>query len=162
MCLRTVVAAEEGTSWTYDVDAAALRGAETILFVEDEAFVRDVTSDVLRSAGYTVLTARNPSEALIAYGEHPGAVKLLLADVVLPGETGRVLADRLRTRNPKLRVLFVTGYAEQMGPSDEHDGDCLAKPFSTALLLRKIRRVLDCEQMLAGEQSHVRHAAGNA
>ncbi|MGP0020469.1 MAG: response regulator [Candidatus Sulfotelmatobacter sp.] len=117
-----------------------LAGAETILLVEDEAFVREVTGEVLRSAGYEVLIARNASEAESAYAGRRGGVELLLSDVVLPGENGRVLAGRLRRDHPELKVLLVTGYAEQMGLREE---ECLAKPFSTDVLLRKVREMLD-------------------
>jgi two-component system, cell cycle sensor histidine kinase and response regulator CckA len=117
-----------------------LAGAETILLVEDEAFVREVTGEVLRSAGYEVLTARNATEAAGVYAGRRGGVELLLSDVVLPGENGRALAGRLRRENPELKVLLVTGYAEQMGLREE---EFLAKPFGTDALLRKVREVLD-------------------
>jgi len=117
-----------------------LAGAETILLVEDEAFVREVTCEVLRSAGYEVLTARNAGEAAGVYAGRRSGVELLLSDVILPGENGRVLARRLRRENPELKVLLVTGYAEQMGLREE---ECLAKPFSTDVLLRKVREMLD-------------------
>jgi len=108
-----------------------------ILFVEDEAFVRLVTCEVLRSAGYSVFTAKNAAEALEIYQRRRGALELLLTDVVLPDENGLELAGRLRRDNPELKVLFVTGYAEQMG------ADRLAKPFSTEVLLRRLRGLLD-------------------
>ena len=121
----------------------ALDRAETILFVEDEKFVRDVTCEVLRSAGYRVLTAKNASEGLRLYEAHRGHVDLLLTDVVLPGETGRVLAARLRRQDQELRVLFVTGYAEHMGLREIGLTECLAKPFSTEALLARVRRLVD-------------------
>jgi two-component system, cell cycle sensor histidine kinase and response regulator CckA len=126
--------------------AEALAGAETILLVEDEAFVREVTGEVLRSAGYEVLIARDAVEAAGVYSARPDSVELLLSDVVLPGENGRVLARRLRRENPQLKVLLITGYAEQMGLHGEREEDeeeCLAKPFSTAVLLRRVRQRLD-------------------
>jgi DNA-binding NtrC family response regulator len=67
------------------------------------------------------------------YEERRGEVELLLSDVVLPGETGRALAGRLRRGNPELKVLLVIGYAEQMGMRDTTREECLAKPFSTAV-----------------------------
>ena len=114
--------------------------AQTILFVEDEAFVRGVTCEVLESAGYQVLVANNALEALRVYDARRSEVELLLTDVVLPGETGYVLADKLRRENPDLKVLFVTGYLEQMAAMAE---ECLAKPFSTEMLLHRVRRLLD-------------------
>jgi len=122
--------------------AEELPGAETILLVEDEAFVRDVASEVLRSAGYEVLTAGNAVEAASVYFGH-GGVELLLSDVILPGENGRVLARRLRRENPELKVLLVTGYVEQMGlQGTQQEEECLAKPFSTAVLLHRVREML--------------------
>jgi CheY-like chemotaxis protein len=120
-----------------------LEEAETILLVEDEAFVREVTCEVLRSAGYRVLTAKNAVEAAREYDQAYGEVDLLLTDVILPGETGRVLAARLRLENPGLKVLLVTGYVEQMGVSEAGYEECLAKPFSSGVLLRRVRQVID-------------------
>jgi len=129
--------------WCPDAGEETLRGAETILFVEDEAFVREVTCEVLRSAGYRVLTAKNATEAMCYYEACRGAVELLLTDVVLPGETGFALAVRLRRQNPELKVLLVTGYAEQMGRREAKHEECLAKPFSTEALLQSVRDLLD-------------------
>jgi len=123
---------------------------ETILLVEDEAFVREVTGEVLRSAGYRVVSARNAAEAAHAYDERGGEVELLLSDVVLPGETGRALAGRLRGANPRLKVLLVTGYAQHIGGREVGEEECLAKPFSTDALLRRVREIIDRE-VVAGE-----------
>lgn len=133
-----------GTSGSWlSTDEGALTGNETILFVEDEAFVREVTCEVLRSAGYRVLTARNAAEGVQAYDLERGAVDLLLTDVILPGENGRALAAWLKRKNPDLRVLFVTGYVEQMGLRMGEQEECLAKPFSRGTLLQTIRRLVD-------------------
>jgi two-component system cell cycle sensor histidine kinase/response regulator CckA len=124
-------------------DEESLGGAETILFVEDEAFVRGVTSEVLRTAGYEVLTAQNAADGVRIFEARHADVQLLLTDVVLPGETGRAMAGRLRRRNPELKVLLVTGYGEQMGPREGGREECLAKPFSVEVLLRRVRVMLD-------------------
>src|SRR5579864_4138177 len=118
-------------------------GPATILWVEDEPFVRDVTCEILRSAGYRVLVARNAEEAVEIYGQRGHEVDLLLTDVILPGATGRVLAGRLRRAESALKVLYVTGYAEQMGVCSLENEDCLAKPFSTSALLETLRGMLD-------------------
>jgi two-component system cell cycle sensor histidine kinase/response regulator CckA len=131
--------------WCTQVDAGLRRCAETILFVEDETFVREVTSEVLRAAGYEVLTAQNASEATRLYEQCPGGIDLLLTDLVLPGETGRQLAARLAQGNPRLKILFVTGYAEHMRMSPGQE--CLPKPFSTSALLAKVRQVLDLREL---------------
>jgi len=139
---------EEQTAGTNEswltTDEGALTGNETILYVEDEAFVREVTCEVLRSAGYRVVTARNAAEGAQAYDLERGAVDLLLTDVILPGENGRALAGRLKRGNPALKVLFVTGYAEQMGLRMGEHEECLAKPFSSGTLLQTLRRLIDC------------------
>jgi two-component system, cell cycle sensor histidine kinase and response regulator CckA len=137
-------------------------GAETILFVEDEAFVRDVTREVLLATGYAVLTARTAAEGLIAYQEHHGAIDLLLTDIVLPGESGHTLASKLRLLNPEMGVLFVTGYPEQMNVREAESAECLAKPFSTGVLLRRIRELLDRRQVWRQESRLVKHASGCA
>lgn len=141
--------------------AERLAGAETILLVEDEAFVREVTGEVLRSAGYEVLTAKDAAEAASVYTARPGGVELLLSDVVMPGENGRALAKRLRRENPELKVLLVSGYAEQMGQPGAEE-ECLAKPFSTDVLLRRVRRMLDRPGLPTATEGLLRPACGNA
>ena len=159
---QTPQVTKEAIHWNCGLDQELPGGAKTILFVEDEAFVRNVTSEVLRSAGYKVLTAKNADEALAAYREYPGAVDFLLTDVVLPGATGVTLAARLRREDPELKVLFVTGYAEQLGLCNSEKAECLAKPFSTVVLLQRIAQLFDCRQAWAGEHRRLKHACGNA
>lgn len=161
MCVQTTEKLEEASGWCRGADEEMLAGAETILLVEDEAFVRDVTCKVLRSAGYRVLTAKNAAEAVRVYDARRGEVELLLTDVILPGETGRVLAGRLRRKDPELKVLLVTGYAEQMGRREAKPEECLAKPFSSAVLLRKVRQLLDRTGLGIGTEDLVTHACGN-
>jgi two-component system, cell cycle sensor histidine kinase and response regulator CckA len=129
MCMQALEAIT-GNAWDHSVIRSLGRN-ETILFVEDEDFVRDVTGEVLRSAGYQVLAVRNASEALAVYNEYLGEIDLLLSDVILPGETGRSLAKNLKLKNPALAVLLVTGYVEQMASQEAEHSECLAKPFST-------------------------------
>jgi CheY-like chemotaxis protein len=124
-----------------------VRGWETILFVEDEGFVREAAREVLQSAGYQVLTAKTAAEAARVYEQSCGEVELLLTDVVLPGETGPRLAQRLREKDPALRVLLITGYAEELGLRAENPEELLAKPFSTPVLLKKVRQLLDCSRI---------------
>ena len=161
-CLQTAETVRGGLGWNCALGEAKSGGCETILFVEDEAFVRNVTSEVLRSAGYKVLTARNADEAMAAYREHCGAVDFLLTDVILPGETGVTLARILRREDPELKVLVVTGYAEQLGLFSNEHAECLAKPFSTVGLLQRIKQLLESRPAWVGEQRRVKHACGNA
>ncbi len=119
----------------------------TILLVEDEAFVREVAGQVLCSAGYSVLTARNASEALLAFREHPEAVQLLLTDVVLPDRNGCDLALELAGLCRNIRTIFTSGYPENSVTRKALPPGCsyLPKPFSADSLLRKVRDVLDIE-----------------
>jgi CheY-like chemotaxis protein len=87
-----------------------LRGHETILLVEDESFLREVTCEILESAGYRVLKARTATEAISVFDECRTIVRLLLTDVVLPGQNGRDLATDLRNVSPKLKIIFTSGY----------------------------------------------------
>jgi CheY-like chemotaxis protein len=86
------------------------RGHGTILLVEDESFLREVTCEILESAGYRVLKARTAAEAISAFDEYKTIVRLLLTDVVLPGQNGRDLATDLRSISPKLKIIFTSGY----------------------------------------------------
>jgi CheY-like chemotaxis protein len=152
---------EDASGWCLGAGDETLRGGETILYVEDEAFVRDVTCEVLRSAGYRVITARNAKEAMRYYDDCRGQVELLLTDVVLPGETGLVLAGRLRGEDPDLKVLLVTGYGEQMGRRGAEHEECLAKPFSTEVLLQSVRHLLDQGEVQLAVGALVTHVCGN-
>jgi CheY-like chemotaxis protein len=120
-------------------------GAETILLVEDEEFVRKVTSEVLESAGYRLVSARCAAEALDAQRTCPEPVDLLLADLVLPGTSGHQLAHEFAGLCPHARILLMSGYTEQLALSGlpPHGRECLAKPFSTRTLLRRVREALD-------------------
>jgi two-component system, cell cycle sensor histidine kinase and response regulator CckA len=113
----------------------------TILYVEDEAFVREVTREVLQAAGYCVLAAKDAAEAIALYQEHCGGIDLLLTDVVLPGENGRELAARLKRRNERLKVILASGYGEQMA-DEGTPNECLPKPFSSEVLLQRVGELL--------------------
>ena len=127
------------------------RGNETVLLVEDEPSVRRIMKKVLVGAGYEVLEAGNADEALRTSGERPGNVDVLLTDVVMPGKTGRQLAERLLQERPSLRVVYMSGYTPGdvpalMGLDDGHA--FLQKPIRPTQLLSKIREVLDCRQLM--------------
>jgi signal transduction histidine kinase len=129
------------------VSSAAPRAAarETILLVEDNDGVRDFARTVLEELGYTVLEAANAESALRILGEEP-AVDLLFTDVVLPGMSGRELANRAITMRPDLPVLYTTGYTRN---AIIHNGrldpgvHLLSKPFAQHDLARKVREMLD-------------------
>jgi PAS domain S-box-containing protein len=121
-------------------------GTETILVVEDEEGLRRVAVRALTSAGYKVLVAANGGDALQTLEQTAGPVHLLVTDIVMPGMSGRELADRLRDTRPDMRVLFSSGYTEDVilrhGVLDEHL-HFLAKPYSISDLRAKVRQVLD-------------------
>lgn len=110
---------------------------ETILLVDDEASVLRATSAILRSAGYRVLEAASPSEALLAATRD---FDMLLSDIVLPGITGRELAKRIREQRPSLPVLFISGYVPEGRAQPEPD--LLAKPYTPEALLARVREGL--------------------
>jgi two-component system, cell cycle sensor histidine kinase and response regulator CckA len=126
--------------------AGVPRGVETVLLVEDAAPVRAVARQVLERQGYTVLEAPNGEAALRIAEEHPGPVQLLVTDVVMPGLSGRQLADRLARLRPELKVLFTSGYTDDSIVRHgilEAEIAYLQKPFTPDALARKVREVLD-------------------
>jgi CheY-like chemotaxis protein len=125
---------------------APSRGGETILLVEDEEAVRGIAKIALELQGYKVLTAANGNEALQRASVHAGAIDLLATDIVMPGMSGRLLAEAVRAIRPGIRVLFMSGYTDdavlRQGTLDDRDA-FLQKPFSPLGLARKVRAQLD-------------------
>ena len=121
------------------------RGTETILLVEDEGDVRELVRTILSGQGYEVIIARNPEHAEEIAGRFPGEIHLLLTDVVMPGTSGRELAARIMAKRPNIRVLYMSGYTENVVTSGgllEEGLSFLQKPFSPAVLAHRIREVL--------------------
>jgi PAS domain S-box-containing protein len=122
------------------------RGVETILLAEDATIVRDLMADLLKSCGYQVLAPPSARQALDLLQNHPGAIDLLVTDVVMPDLNGRELSEHARRLRPSVRVLYVSGY-----PDDEvirhglpsQDAMFLAKPFTAQALARRVRQALD-------------------
>jgi hypothetical protein len=124
----------------------ALRGRETILLVEDESAVRAVARQLLQRQGYTVLEAPNGPAALALLNNGAVQVDLLLTDVVMPGMSGRALADQIAPLCPGARVIFVSGYTDDAIVRHgmlEPGLNYLQKPYRPAGLLQKVREVLD-------------------
>jgi two-component system, cell cycle sensor histidine kinase and response regulator CckA len=128
-------------------EAKPLRGGtETILLVDDATPLRKLTKRLLEDCGYTVLDSDNPADALRIAGEHSGPLPIMITDVVMPGFSGPVLAQRLVAVRPETRVLYTSGYAED--EFDQHgapgpDSAFLEKPFTRDALVRKVRELLD-------------------
>jgi len=120
-------------------------GGETILVVEDSDPMRGVTREFLESAGYKVLEADNPERALELVEEQRSPICLIITDVVMPRMNGRVLAERLTTRPPMMKVLYISGYTDEavfrcgVRPGRR---DFLNKPFTRDGLLNRVREVL--------------------
>jgi two-component system, cell cycle sensor histidine kinase and response regulator CckA len=119
---------------------------QTILLVEDEGSVRNVVSEILRSAGYRVLQAKNPEEAVRVLRGWAGTLELLLTDVVTPGnKNGRDLSRELRSACPRMKTIFMSGYSENealLGIARDPGISFLSKPFSIPTLMNKIRDLL--------------------
>ncbi len=126
--------------------AKSLQGSETILLVEDEESLRTLTLGLLQRHGYAVLAASSGAQALEIARRHQGRIHLLLTDVVMPGISGRALAEHLLALHPGIKVLYMSGYTKfaishhgvlEEGPS------LLQKPFTRDALLGKMREVLE-------------------
>jgi signal transduction histidine kinase/CheY-like chemotaxis protein len=121
------------------------QGSETVLVVEDEAGVRELACQFLRVKGYNVLEAEGGLEALTVSRSHPGAIHLLLSDMVMPKMSGEELAVQLRAARPDIRVAFMSGYSEfsrgDLGKGFP-EAPVLQKPFSPASLVEIVREAL--------------------
>jgi len=136
---RTAGAAESASS------RVRYAGTETVLVVEDEMQVRELSRRVLERSGYTVLTASDAEAAMAIADRHPGHIHLLITDMILPRLSGRELAARLGIHRPAIKVLYVSTTSDEaiarhrvLAPGTEF----LEKPFSLDGLLRKVRQVL--------------------
>jgi two-component system, cell cycle sensor histidine kinase and response regulator CckA len=145
MEMQTPEIANEIPSWSGLSEERQTKERQTVMLVEDEDFVRRAACEILCDAGYAVLTAKKANEALLVYEQQHGNVGLVLTDVVLPGENGHALARKIRRINPSIKVLFMTGYAEQMERELSGHEKFLAKPFASAELLWRVARLLEAD-----------------
>jgi len=121
------------------------KGSGTILLAEDEQDVREVAREFLESAGYTVIEAQNGAEALRLAETNKSGIDLLVTDMVMPGMTGRELAQRMQQMRSGFGVIYMSGYSEQ-SVTDSGQGDAtmhlLTKPFSRGRILHAVREAL--------------------
>ena len=130
--------------------------AETVLVVDDDVRILTLTGEMLRVAGYRVLKASVASEAVLIFERNGTEIDLVLSDVQMPGLTGPELAIRLRQRNPRLPVVFMSGCAENSGPPDT-----LQKPFKMADLWSKVSDALN-SALAAAPTGHARYVKSEA
>ncbi|GAB4546054.1 MAG: hypothetical protein Kow0063_40310 [Anaerolineae bacterium] len=126
--------------------ADAPSGDETILVVEDDESVRDLTRRVLEGQGYHVLQASNGHEAIQVFAGYAGPIHLLVTDLIMPGISGKLLSEQLRQAHPDLKVLFMSGYTDELiaGRGVLEPGVVLLqKPFRPLDLTLKVRQILD-------------------
>jgi two-component system, cell cycle sensor histidine kinase and response regulator CckA len=133
--------------WKREMDKGDLpKGSETIVLVEDEKIVREMTLKLLRRLGYKVLAYSTGEKTILGLQNSVVPIHLLLTDIILPAMNGRMLANKLTALRPKIKVLFTSGYAENLiarrGVRDQGI-NFIAKPYSPRDLAKKIREVLD-------------------
>jgi PAS domain S-box-containing protein len=126
--------------------ARPARGTELLLVVEDEPSVRQLTKILLEKAGYRVLIAANAQEAADLFQRHGDSIALLITDVVMPGPSGPALLRHLSEQRPGLKVLYMSGYADDAVPAQgalDPDAVFLQKPFTADRLVHKVREALE-------------------
>ena len=123
-----------------------LKGAETILLVDDEDMIIEVGREMLKAMGYKVLIARSGQEAIAIYRKKQGKIDMVILDMVMPHISGGETYDRLKEINPRIKVLLSSGYSIDGQASEILDRGCngfIQKPFNIKGLSRKIREILD-------------------
>ncbi len=140
------VAEQSEAAETTEALAESLTGTETILLVEDEELVRNLSREILESCGYTVIEAGDGIEALEVCASIDCRIDLLMTDVVMPRMGGRELAEKIKEQLPDLPILFTSGYTnytdEAEGGALESGGNFIQKPFTFDALASKIRELL--------------------
>lgn len=142
---------------TQDSPQAVIGGQETVLLVEDNLDVRNMTRTSLEHYGYQVIEAANGLEAIQVFEAHEGRIDLLFTDVVMPGMGGQTLAERLREFSPRLPVLFMSGHPFDVNTkvlAEIKGNDFIQKPFKPLEMAQKIRQMLDEGKRRAGPEQN--------
>ena len=119
---------------------------ETVLIVEDQEALREVTERIFTRSGYHVISAADGAEAIALAADHDGDIHLLLTDVVMPNMLGKEVAERIRQLKPDIEVLFMSGYARPVLASQnrlDRDVNLIEKPFTAAAIIEKAGRILN-------------------
>ena len=130
-------------------------GSETILVVYDRGDIRRLIAEILEINGFRILSAADGEEAIVRAREHPGAIDLLLTDVIMPGMTGREIADQMLILRPGIKILYISGYSgDAIRNRDLPDAKAnyLPKPFTPDSLVRKVRETLSGARSLAASR----------
>ena len=145
---RIAAGHEEEPGGALDSSEETLKGGETILLVEDEEVVKELTRLTLADYGYRVLVASDGEEAIALAAGHEGPIHLLLTDVVMPQMSGREVAERIVAGRPDTKVVFMSGYTDNIEVRGMGGGESplLPKPFSAEDLALMVREVLDSPQ----------------
>jgi two-component system, cell cycle sensor histidine kinase and response regulator CckA len=136
---------EKSTSWSEEYQETDLSGTETILVVEDEEELLNLTKNTLVAQGYKVFSAATPEEALSIHKRHNATIDLLITDVVMPGMNGKELNEHLEAVYPSLQTLYISGYTSDIVAKRgvlEEGTNFLQKPFSTYGLLKKVHQII--------------------
>lgn len=158
------VTAEAELSASRTEPRPAARGHETILIAEDDTSVRELVRDELRKLGYRVLEAKDGLDACLIATQHMGSLQLLLTDVVMPGMSGKELAQHLRVIKPELKLLFISGYTDDVGlGAGDPLSAYLQKPFTPEAAATAVRQLLDYHPTTNnGTTGRTDHRAGSA
>jgi CheY-like chemotaxis protein len=145
---------EEGEFQRVPIEKEIPKGSETILVIEDDDSVRRVAVRFLKRQGYVVFEAKRGEEALEIFKNHNGPIHLILVDVIMPGESGPQLIERIKENSWEFKVLYMSGYTDN---AIVHHGvlkkgvEFIQKPFTLESLSRKVREVLDKKVLVRNE-----------
>jgi CheY-like chemotaxis protein len=129
-----------------DLDKEILKGSETILLVDDEAIIIDVSKRMLEKLGYKIVIARSGREAIEIYKDNRTKIHIVILDMIMPGTGGSEAYDKLKEINPDIKVLLSSGYSISGKAQEILDRGCngfIQKPFDMKQLSQKIRDILD-------------------